>query len=66
MVIPLMLKKPRPLPEGFATLTTLIGLFFIVDSHVLGQVGVQSEGFLAYGTLKRLFSGVNPVMADEV
>lgn len=66
VVVSLMLKETRPLPEGFATLVTLVGFFFVVDSHVLSQVGVQSEGFLAYSTLERLFSGVDPVMSNKV
>ena len=40
VVISLMLKKPRPLPEGFSAFVTLIGFFFLVDPHVLSQVGV--------------------------
>lgn len=66
MVISLMLKKTRPLPEGFTTFVTLIGFFFIVDPHMLSQVGVQSECFLAYVTLERLLSSVNPVMSNQV
>lgn len=66
VVISLMLKKPRPLPEGFSAFVTLIGLFFFVDPHVLSQVGVQAEGFLANVTLERLLSGVNPMVSNEV
>lgn len=35
MVMSLMLKETRLLPEGFIAFTTLVGFFFIVDSDVL-------------------------------
>lgn len=66
VVVPPMLRKAGPLPEGFSALTALIGLFFIVDPHVLSKVGVQSEGFLAYVARERFFSSVNPVMSNKV
>jgi len=35
-----MLKKTRPLPEGFSTFITLVGFFLVVDSHMLSEMGV--------------------------
>lgn len=35
VVMSLMLKETRLLPEGFIAFTTLVGFFFIVDSDML-------------------------------